>query len=237
MIWGLCESPITFNAIIGWSNALNEGRMQLREILDLEAMLSARARPPSRSRRPRKAARTAKAKSARRSPAPRSRKRKRSPTSPTPGPTKTTRTWSSGAPRPQAEEEDEDNTLSLAQMEETAEAAGAREIRRDHRALQEILEGPVGAHGRARLGAGVRRVRREEIPEAARAAHRRGRERPVPRQQDRISGRAALQLQPPPDRARRPDAAPRRAPPGAAPGLPRKLHGPRARRELARQRR
>ncbi len=40
MIWGLCESPLTFNAIIGWSSALNEGRMQLREILDLEAMLS-----------------------------------------------------------------------------------------------------------------------------------------------------------------------------------------------------
>src|SRR6478752_5707569 len=40
MIWGLCESPITFDAIIGWSNALNEGRMQLREIIDLEAMLS-----------------------------------------------------------------------------------------------------------------------------------------------------------------------------------------------------
>src|SRR5215217_7155079 len=40
MIWGLCESPITFNAIIEWSNALNAGTMQLREILDLEAMLS-----------------------------------------------------------------------------------------------------------------------------------------------------------------------------------------------------
>jgi RNA polymerase primary sigma factor len=40
MIWGLCESPISFNAIIEWSNALNDGRMQLREILDLEAMLS-----------------------------------------------------------------------------------------------------------------------------------------------------------------------------------------------------
>src|SRR5690348_7058228 len=40
MIWGLCESPITFDAIIAWSNALNEARMQLREILDLEAMLS-----------------------------------------------------------------------------------------------------------------------------------------------------------------------------------------------------
>jgi len=40
MIWGLCESPITFNAIIQWSNALNEEEMQLREILDLDAMLS-----------------------------------------------------------------------------------------------------------------------------------------------------------------------------------------------------
>ena len=40
MIWGLCESPITFNAIILWSDALNNGAMQLREILDLDAMLS-----------------------------------------------------------------------------------------------------------------------------------------------------------------------------------------------------
>src|SRR3546814_1864929 len=34
MILGLCESPITFNAIIEWSTALNDGEMQLREILD-----------------------------------------------------------------------------------------------------------------------------------------------------------------------------------------------------------
>ncbi|OQW43274.1 MAG: RNA polymerase sigma factor RpoD [Proteobacteria bacterium SG_bin5] len=40
MILGLCESPITFNAIIDWSSQLNAGTMQLREILDLEAMLS-----------------------------------------------------------------------------------------------------------------------------------------------------------------------------------------------------
>ena len=40
MILGLCESPITFNAIIDWSTQLNEGSMQLREILDLDAMLS-----------------------------------------------------------------------------------------------------------------------------------------------------------------------------------------------------
>ncbi|WP_066528212.1 RNA polymerase sigma factor RpoD [Erythrobacter sp. CCH5-A1] len=40
MIIGLCESPITFHAIIQWSEALNNGDMQLREILDLDAMLS-----------------------------------------------------------------------------------------------------------------------------------------------------------------------------------------------------
>jgi RNA polymerase primary sigma factor len=40
MILGLCESPITFNAIIDWSTQLNEGTMQLREILDLDAMVS-----------------------------------------------------------------------------------------------------------------------------------------------------------------------------------------------------
>ncbi|MXP09265.1 RNA polymerase sigma factor RpoD [Pseudoblastomonas halimionae] len=40
MILGLCESPITFHAIIMWSQALNDEEMQLREILDLDAMLS-----------------------------------------------------------------------------------------------------------------------------------------------------------------------------------------------------
>ncbi|MDG5487496.1 RNA polymerase sigma factor RpoD [Sphingomonas sp. BGYR3] len=49
MILGLCESPITFNAIIGWSTALNEGTMQLREILDLDAMLSKDPAPESLS--------------------------------------------------------------------------------------------------------------------------------------------------------------------------------------------
>jgi RNA polymerase primary sigma factor len=47
MIWGLCESPTTFNAIIEWSEALNNGEMQLREILDLDAMLSKDPAPES----------------------------------------------------------------------------------------------------------------------------------------------------------------------------------------------
>jgi len=40
MIMGLCQSPITFHAIIQWSEALNAEEMHLREILDLDAMLS-----------------------------------------------------------------------------------------------------------------------------------------------------------------------------------------------------
>ncbi|MFA7587510.1 MAG: RNA polymerase sigma factor RpoD, partial [Novosphingobium sp.] len=49
MILGLCESPITFHAIIQWSEALNAGEMQLREILDLDAMLSKEPAPEAMS--------------------------------------------------------------------------------------------------------------------------------------------------------------------------------------------
>ncbi|WP_374587880.1 RNA polymerase sigma factor RpoD [Novosphingobium sp.] len=49
MILGLCESPITFHAIIQWSEALNAGEMQLREILDLDAMLSKEPAPENLS--------------------------------------------------------------------------------------------------------------------------------------------------------------------------------------------
>ncbi len=37
MIAGLCESPLTFQAIIIWRDELNEGKVLLREIIDLEA--------------------------------------------------------------------------------------------------------------------------------------------------------------------------------------------------------
>jgi len=37
MIEGLCESPLTFQAIIIWRDELNEGKILLRDIIDLEA--------------------------------------------------------------------------------------------------------------------------------------------------------------------------------------------------------
>src|SRR6266516_7057279 len=37
MIAGLCESPLTFQAIIIWRDELNGGKVFLRDIIDLEA--------------------------------------------------------------------------------------------------------------------------------------------------------------------------------------------------------
>ncbi len=46
MIGGLCESPLTFRAIIAWHEALKAARMLLRDIVDLEATQIAGAPPP-----------------------------------------------------------------------------------------------------------------------------------------------------------------------------------------------
>ena len=48
MIAGLCESPLTFQAIIIWRDELVEGRVLLRDIIDLEATYSG---PDSRAER------------------------------------------------------------------------------------------------------------------------------------------------------------------------------------------
>jgi RNA polymerase primary sigma factor len=50
MIAGLCESPLTFQAIIIWRDELNEGKILLRDIIDLEATYEgpeAKMPPPS----------------------------------------------------------------------------------------------------------------------------------------------------------------------------------------------
>jgi RNA polymerase primary sigma factor len=47
MIAGLCESPLTFQAIIIWRDELNDGKILLRDIIDLEATYAGPfARPP-----------------------------------------------------------------------------------------------------------------------------------------------------------------------------------------------
>jgi len=114
MIWGLCESPITFNAIIDWSTLLNHGVMQLREILDLEAMLS---KGPTAEQVASAEDGTADISEAAAGP---SFKEEEEVEEAPPPPTDEDEEdmVERRTPRP-VEEEDEDNTLSLAQMEET----------------------------------------------------------------------------------------------------------------------
>ena len=51
MIAGLCESPLTFQAIIIWRDELNEGRVFLRDIIDLDATYAGSGTRPSRRHR------------------------------------------------------------------------------------------------------------------------------------------------------------------------------------------
>ena len=120
MIWGLCESPITFNAIIGWSNALNEGRMQLREILDLEAMLS-KGPTAEQIAASEEGAEGAEPEISEKTAGPSIKEEEEVPDQPSADAESEEEDEDMVERRtaPVAEEEDEDNTLSLAQMEET----------------------------------------------------------------------------------------------------------------------
>jgi len=109
MILGLCESPITFNAIIDWSTALNEGTMQLREILDLDAMLN---KDPT----PEQVEGDEDGEISEKNAGP-SFKEEEEPEE-APADEDEESMTERRAPRP-TEDDDEDNTLSLAQMEET----------------------------------------------------------------------------------------------------------------------
>jgi RNA polymerase primary sigma factor len=47
MIGGICESPLTVRALMLWRDALNEGKMLLRDIIDLDATYSATPLDPT----------------------------------------------------------------------------------------------------------------------------------------------------------------------------------------------
>jgi RNA polymerase primary sigma factor len=99
MIAGLCESPLTFQAIIIWRDELKEAKILLRDIIDLEATYEgpeAKAAPPPVV-----------------APAP-------VEAAPPPAPAAGDGEEGEGQPRPEGELEDEDdfdNALSLAAME------------------------------------------------------------------------------------------------------------------------
>lgn len=118
MIWGLCESPMTFNAIIGWSNALNEGRMQLREILDLEAMLS-KGPTAEQIAQSEEGEEGAEGEISEKTAGPTIKEEEDVADEPEEGKSEDDEDMVDRRAKPQAEEEDDENALSLAQMEET----------------------------------------------------------------------------------------------------------------------
>jgi RNA polymerase primary sigma factor len=113
MIWGLCESPITFNAIIDWSEALNRGDMQLREILDLDAMLSKGPTPEQVE-----GAEGEDGDISEKTAGPSYKEEEEVEDAPPEADEDEDSMVERRTPRP-TEDEEEDNTLSLAQMEET----------------------------------------------------------------------------------------------------------------------
>ena len=114
MILGLCESPTTFNAIIEWSTALNNGEMQLREILDLDAMLSKDPAPESLE----EGAEDDDGEISEKTAGP-SFKEEEEPEEESADADEDEDGSGERRTRRAEEEEEEDNTLSLAQMEET----------------------------------------------------------------------------------------------------------------------
>lgn len=107
MIAGLCESPLTFQAIIIWRDELNEGNTLLREIIDLETTYSgpeAKAAPqfqsPEKIEADRKAA-----------------EEKEKNRKPRAGDDDVTNVGGEGLPPEEEEEDDDESNLSLAAME------------------------------------------------------------------------------------------------------------------------
>ncbi|MDX3977186.1 RNA polymerase sigma factor RpoD [Shinella sp.] len=108
MIAGLCESPLTFQAIIIWRDELNEGQTLLREIIDLETTYSgpeAKAAPqfqsPEKIEADRKAAEE--------------KERNRKPRAANDD--DITNVGGDSMPQEEEEEDDDESNLSLAAME------------------------------------------------------------------------------------------------------------------------
>ena len=157
MIMGLCESPITFHAIIHWSEALNNGEMQLREILDLDAMLS--KEPPVDKMEEDEDDDSGEISEATAGPSYKDDEESRKRKNPA-----TTRDDGEGRSNRQREdEEEEDNTLSLAQMEAALKPEALEKLRPHHRPVQEVREAPGRAGRRARRGRRFSRGQGKEI--------------------------------------------------------------------------
>ena len=200
MIAGLCESPLTFQAIIIWRDELNEGKMLLREIIDLETTYSgpeAKAAPQFRAREKietdRKAPKNA------RDAAPRCATTTTSPMS-------AARRAAGGRGRGRGRVE----PVARRHGSRTA-PAGHGDARHDRRDLQEAAQaaGPAGREAACRNRHAVARPGAPLQGAEGRADHG-GQVAVAQPEPHRSAGRAALRHQQAPGAERRPAAAPGR---------------------------
>jgi RNA polymerase primary sigma factor len=160
MIMGLCESPITFHAIIQWSEALNAGEMQLREILDLDAMLS--KEPPVDKMEEGDDDDSGEISAETAGP---SFKEEEEPEEEEAA---SDDEDGEGTPRRREEEEEEDNTLSLAQMEAALKPDALERFARItdlFRTFEKIQATRVDMHGRGEAFPAAKERKYEELRE------------------------------------------------------------------------
>ena len=209
MIGGLCESPLTFRAIVAWHDALRAGRMLLRDIIDLEATQGGPAAPNGEAD-PAAAAAAAAAAVVGVEPA----------------------AFETPVGEDDDIEEGEGAGLSLSALEEKLKPevlATFEEIENLYKRLHKMQQKRLDT---VDLGRGRQRPLRESLREAARGAGRQGRAGPAAQQPHRGAGHPAQAAQPAPHRARGPASAHRRKLQGAARRFPQPVSRQRARPQL-----
>ena len=207
MIAGLCESPLTFQAIIIWRDELNEGNIFLRDIIDLEAtyagpdaknnMNPKLAAPLGADGQPQAAANGNRAAAVQSAPAhgvaPPAAPPAPTPFSaPRPPPPPRAKSDLGGVPAEGDMDDDEFENPDVARRHRgRTEAEGGRDLRQDRRQLQEAAP-PAGAghfqpaaERDAVAGAGA------QIQEAEGRDHRRGEVAAAQPGPHRFAGRAA----------------------------------------------
>ena len=213
MIAGLCESPLTFQAIIIWRDELNDAKILLRDIIDLEATYAGPdgkkapktdysapgAPPPPNPARDRMAPATA-------------------PQAPPEG------FEGEAAPPDRLRRRGRSREFRFAVGDGgRSQAEGARDLRPHRRRLQEATP-PAGSERREQAQEQVALARSGAQIQGAEEGHRRRRQVAVAEPEPhRCAGRAALRHQQAPDRPRRAPHAPGRDPSRRPRGFPQEL--------------
>ncbi len=250
MIAGLCESPLTFQAIIIWRDELNEGKIFLRDIIDLEAtyagpdaknnMNPALIAPPAADGA---AANGAAPLSAQVTPshvAPPA-----APPSPTPFRPAPPRAAPAAAPAGESisesaadgdlDDDEFENQMSLAAIEAELKPKVVEtfdKIADNYKKLRRLQEQDIANQMESETLVAVA-ASGAQIQEAEGRNHRRGEVAAAQPGAHRFAGRAALRHQQEAGVVRRPPAAPRRQPRRRARRFPEELSGLGARSALA----